>query len=346
MSKKNNSKLISDGMLGALIIVIAALIVFAIVMSLFLIVAKPFSGGTGIVGSKQEATTTKYPFRQNFSFSTPTFAENSVVIETHTIKSERAVVLNVTDNKIVASRQAETVMYPASMTKVMTLITVYENLTSEAALNEILTISKEVQERMEAEESSGYGFKAGEKLTVKELMYAMILRSDNIACVTLAEYIAGSEANFVKLMNEKAKSLGLSQSTTLFQNCTGLHHIYHYTTCKDIATIMSYAMKNTFCAEILTSLKCVPGSHFRPGEGSVFYNALLVHDLGEGQISPDNATIKAGKSGFTDYDTSGQCLVSYAKADNGDEYIVVTSNAPAKPDRHNDHVFLYETYIE
>ena len=333
-------------MLGALIIVIAALIVFAIVMSLFLIVAKPFEGGTGIVGPKKDANTTTYPFRQNFSFSVPAFAENSAVVETHTIKSERAVVLNVTDNQIVASRQAETIMYPASMTKVMTLITVYENLTSEAALNEMLTISEDVQNRMEAENSSGYGFKAGEKLTVKELMYAMMLKSDNIACVTLAEYIAGSEANFVKLMNDKARSMGLSESTTLFQNCTGLHHIYHYTTCKDMAAIMSYAMKNTFCAEILTSLKCVPGDHFRPGEGSIFYNSFLVHDLGEGRISPDNAQLKAGKSGFTDYDTSGQCLVSFAKADNGDEYIIVTSKAPSKEDRHNDHVFLYETYIK
>jgi D-alanyl-D-alanine carboxypeptidase (penicillin-binding protein 5/6) len=146
------------------------------------------------------------------------------------------------------------------MTKVMTLIVIAENLKSAAELDKVLTIEHE------RGSNSGYGFNVGEKLTVKDLIYAAILQSDGVACLTLADYIAGSEANFVKLMNEKAAELGIGD-TTLFQNCTGLHHQYHYSTCRDIAIMMAYAMQNPLCTSVLTSLKYVPSDNFRPGDG-------------------------------------------------------------------------------
>ena len=72
------------------------------------------------------------------------------------------------------------------------------------------------------------------------------------------------------MMNAKARELGLSESTTLFQNCSGLHHQYHYTTAYDMAVITAYAMKNTFCADVLTAIKYTPSDNFRPGEGCTF----------------------------------------------------------------------------
>lgn len=350
MSKKYNQKLISDSMLGALTAIVAILVIFAILLSVFLIVARPFSSEGGKLGGGKNDKAT-YPFRQDIKFSAPKM-DNAIAINSADINSEKAVIMNVTDNEIIASRQSSQIMYPASMTKVMTLIVVFENLKSENSLNEVLTISGEVVAQMEAAKSSGYGFKAGEKLTVKELIYAMILESDNIACITLAEYISGSEAAFVSLMNEKAREMGLADSTTLFQNCTGLHHKYHYSTCKDIAIIMAYAMQNTFCAEVLTSLSLKVGSHFRPDSNNpIFYNQFLVHNLNiqnppHALIQPQKAEIIAGKTGFTDYETSGSCLVSFAKGDDGKEYIVVTAKASSPTNRLDDHLYLYNTYAD
>lgn len=344
MSKKYNQKLISDGLLGAIVAIIAMLLVFAILLSVFIIAAKPFSDGGSEDGGTNKNEGATYPFRQSISFSLPDYAEKSATVSAANISSEKAVVLNMTDNRIIASRQSTQVIYPASMTKVMTLIVVFENLKNESSLNEVLTVSEEVQKNMEALESSGFGLKAGEKLTVKDLLYVMILQSDNIACVTLAEYIAGSEAAFVKLMNEKAREMGLSENQTLFQNCTGLHHRYHFTTCKDMAAIMSYAMQNTFCAEILTAKSYAPSNNFRPDDQCTFWNAFLVHGIKEGKINPDTATILAGKTGYTDEAKS--CLVSYAKGDNGKEYIVVTAGAATSDKRLNDQLYLYNTYAK
>ena len=343
MSKKYNQKLISGAMLGALTAIIAMLLVFAILLSVFIIVGKPFStdnGGLG--GNKNEGET--YPFRQNMNFTAPDYADDAATISSADINSEKAIVMNVTDNTIIASRQSSQIIYPASMTKIMTLIVVFENLKNESSLNEVLTISEDIVDKMEAEDSSGFGLKAGERLTVKDLIYVMILQSDNIACETLARYIAGSESAFVSMMNEKASEMGLSTSSTLFQNCTGLHHQYHYTTCKDMATIMSYAMQNTFCAEVLTAKSYVPSTNFRPGEGCTFWNAFLVHGLSDGKTNPSTATITAGKTGYTDEAKS--CLVSFAKGKDGKEYIVVTSKAESTSTRLDDQLYLYNTYAK
>ena len=88
--------------------------------------------------------------------------------------------------------------------------------------------------------------------TVKDMIYNLMLKSDGIAAMALADYIAGSERAFVDLMNEKAAELGLEK--TQFKNPTGIHEKYHLTTAKDMAIIMMYAMKNPFCADVLSAL--------------------------------------------------------------------------------------------
>ncbi len=347
MSKKTNSKYISDGMLGALVAIISILVIFAVILTVFIIAAKPFSDDGAQGHSKPSVDSGgDFPFKQDFNFKAPTFLDNSAMISSGDIDSEKALIMNVTDNKILASRQSEVQMYPASMTKVMTLIVVYENLKNEASLNDVLTVSTEIVEENLAESGSGFGLKAGEKLTVKDLLYVMMFQSDNIACKMLAEYVAGSEGGLVKMMNDKVTELGMSNNTTLFQNTTGIHHKYHYTTCKDMATIMSYAMKNTFCAEIMTAKKYVPSDNFRPGDGITFWNKLLVHDLGDGKTEPKTATFAAGKTGWNGNDTSGHCIVTYAKGDNGKDYIVVTNMAETKLTSIEDHLYLYNTYAK
>ena len=261
---------IDDTSLNFLIVITAILLAMLIVLAIYFtvtMIARAGDIGEKNPNSKPVVSGGDYPFKQDIGINHPDLDDKSIVIMTEEdISAKHGIIYNVTDNKVIASRQASTVIYPASMTKVMTLIVVVENLKSADDLKTVLTISAEQGE------NSGYGFRPGEKLMVEDLLYASILRSDGVACLTLAEYIAGSEANFVKLMNEKARELGLSEKTTLFQNCTGLHNDYHYSTCSDIAVIMSYAIKNMKCYEILSALYFRPSENFRPGDGCVFWN--------------------------------------------------------------------------
>ncbi len=286
-------------------------------------------------------STSDHPFKKDgivIELPSVDSAENGIPADF--LNSEKAILVDITDKKIVASRQGSQIIYPASMTKVMTLIVIAENLKSEAAIDEVLTITHE------RGENSGYGFAIGEKLTVKDLIYAAVLQSDGVACLTLADYIAGSEANFVQLMNEKARELGLSEKTTLFQNCTGLHHQYHFSTCRDIAIIMAYAMENPFCSSVLTAIKHTPSDNFRPGEGCTFWNTFLHNRLSDGNLQPNKAEIIGGKTGLTEKSTSGYCIVSYARGDNGHFYISVTAKAESWDANVDDILNIFNEYIK
>ena len=290
-----------------------------------------------------------YPFKQSISNFYPDYADNAVTIDTSKISSQNAALVDLSSNKIIASVKSGkgSPIFPASLTKVMTLIVVYENLKSDNALNEKITLSEAVVNKMVAEGSSGYGFKAGEVLTVNELLHAVILYSDGIACITLAEYISGSELKFVELMNAKAQEMGLQN--TYFQNCTGLHHQYHYSTAQDLAAIMSYAMKNTFCANVITAKSYKLGSHFRPdGNGPyTMYNQFLIGQLkvdSSYPLQPSTCTILGGKTGYTD--ESKYCLVTYAKTKDGKEYVLVTCDSPTVALRNQDHITIFNEYVK
>ena len=284
------------------------------------------------------------PFKQDVQLTLPEYSEGAVTIPSDTLHSEHAILYNVTDGEILASRKSSTLMYPASMTKIMTLIVVYENLPSEDSLNDVLEI------KIPRGEHSGYGFEVGEKLTVEDLIYAAILQSDGVACITLAEYIAGSEANFVKLMNEKVKDLGLLEGdpennpSTNFTNCSGLHEQYHYTTAYDMAVITAYAMKNSHCAKVLTCMSYKPSDNFRPGEGCTFWNALLHNRLADGTLQPNNATIKGGKTGWTGKD-SGYCIASFARGNDGKDYVIIAAKAGGWSAAVDDTLKICNDYI-
>lgn len=288
------------------------------------------------------STDEDYPFKvDGITVGIPEAKDAKNTISAELINSSAAILIDVTANEVIASRQGGQIIYPASMTKVMTLIVVAENLKNEESLNDVLTIN------IPRGEHSGYGFEVGEKLTVKDLIYAAILQSDGVACITLAEYIAGSEANFVKLMNEKAREMGLSDKTTLFQNCTGLHHEYHFSTCHDMAVIMAYAMKNPFCANILTSIKYNPSNNFRPGKGCTFWHSFL-HDpkmLNDLRVQPSTAEMLGGKTGWTGKN-SGYCIVAYAKGDDGHYYVSVTAKADSWVANVDDILNIFNAYVK
>ena len=333
----SDTKLLFTALLCIAIVILLTLTAFyGIIM---LIVSPPsLSFPTFNLGSENDDAS--YPFRQEIELKVSNDTETAEGISGTSSQYSVLMKFDGNDGKIIASRRSSTVMYPASLTKIMTLIVVVENLKSEEALNDVLEI------KIPRGEHSGFGFEIGEKLTVKDLIYASILQSDGVACITLAEYIAGSESNFVKMMNDKARELGLSEQTTLFQNCSGLHHQYHYSTAYDMAIITAYAMKNTFCANVLTTLKYYPSDVFRPDEGCVFWSKLLHNHMNDGSLQPPTAKILGGKTGLTEPDTSGYCIATFANGKDGAKYVLITAKAESWATAVDDTIKIYKNHIK
>lgn len=274
------------------------------------------------------------------------YAQNSTVLNQQDVNAVRSCVVDMSTGKIIASRKSQEKMYPASMTKLMTLIVAVENLAESVSLSHTITISDEVYNKMKAEGASGIGLEAGEQLSVEALLYMTVLQSDGIAATELARYVAGSEADFVSLMNRKAAMMGLTD--THFANPTGLHDEGNYSTCQDMATILWYAMHMSLCRQILTTetytATCKAGGKTFP-----YYvnNNLTVTYLKDKykDFAPKNVTIKAGKTGWTGKN-SGYCLASYAVTPEGHEYIVVTSQSDSIGDYIKDHAILYGRFAK
>ncbi len=273
------------------------------------------------------------------------WADQVQIIPESSINAAHAALADLKTGQIIASRKADETIYPASMTKVMTLIVIAENLPSEKCLKDTITISQEVYDAMKAAGSSGVGMAAGEKISVESLIYALMLQSDGIAASELARYIAGSEEDFVELMNQKAEKMGLVN--THFMNPTGLFHENHKSTSREIASIMAYAMNMSFCRRVLmTQSYNAPFVSVEGKEISYFLSHNLIVKQFElvNPNQPNAVTVVAGKTGFTD--ESRYCLVTYAESADGHGFVCVTAKGESYAAAISDYLKIYNTYAK
>ncbi len=141
-------------------------------------------------------------------------------------------VMDVDSGKIIFEKDIDKEVAVASMTKMMAQILILEKIEAkEIKWNDVVTVSKNAADMG----GSQIYISEGEKITIEDLMKGISMASGNDATVAMAEVIAGSEAKFVKMMNKKAKQLGLKN--TVFKNCTGLDEEGHYSSARDMATI-------------------------------------------------------------------------------------------------------------
>ena len=239
------------------------------------------------------------------------------------IKSGAAVLVDITDNVTVAGKNADTRIYPASMTKVMTLLVACENAKNP---NELLTVSKAMAEEYKKPINQGASiataWNEGDQITVEDALYLVIYESDTIACWLLADYVAGSEAKFVEMMNAKAVN-DLKLTGTKFANCTGLYNTEHYTTCRDMAAIMAAAMNNDSAAKVLNRTEMYTVDVYTNGEktgGVDMYSGWYTGRLEKYKLqgtapyyagNGSDIMIVGGKTGYEDipaycYVTAGQ----------------------------------------
>ena len=226
--------------------------------------------------------------------------------------ARNAILINVDDNEVVAYRDEHIQLYPASLTKIMTLIVAVENIDD---LSATIKITHEMVAPYITLDASRAGFEPDETPTLKDVLYGMILCSGADASLAAAEYVAGSEEEFVKLMNAKCDEIGLKR--THFTNVVGLHDKNNYSTAEDIAVLLEYAVQNKTCREILSAVEYkVPPTKQNP-EGLIFDSTLFSRMYGD---EMPGVKILGGKTGFTD--ESGNCIATFAEV-NGKTYILV-----------------------
>ena len=234
---------------------------------------------------------------------------------TRTLSARAAVLYEPETGTFLYSKNASARMPMASTTKIMTALVAAEN----SALSETVVIPPEAEG---VEGSSAY-LKAGEEFTMEELLYALLLRSANDAAVAIACHISSSVEAFAEAMNERAFSLGLTD--THFTNPHGLDDPEHYTTAHDLALIAAEAMSCDLVREICST-----------------YKRGFVHDDAPKLYVNHNKLLKSYdgaigvKTGYTK--KSGRCLVGAAERDEL-RFITVTLDAP---DDWKDHKTLFD----
>ena len=287
-----------------------------------------------IIVETQAETQTEAPTEPPLIYSQ--MAENYQDLSSDTqIASPYAALLDVNNHKIIAGKLADTKIYPASMTKVMTLIVVSENLDK---MPETYTFGFEMLNRLYREEASVAGFLEGETVDVEDLMYGLLLPSGADAAEALAIMTAGSNEEFAKLMNAKCEELGLKY--THFANPTGLYDEEQYTTPSEMAMIMEYAMKDELRAKVLGTYQYKTKATAQHPEGIQLTSTMYSRIYGN---EAPGVLVTGGKTGFTN--EAGSCLVSYAVTNKGNAYVFCTGGATYRWAPVYDEIYVYKNII-
>lgn len=251
------------------------------------------------------------------------------------IYSSSAVLVDVQSGTVLAEKNPDAKIYPASMTKIMTLLVAAENLPD---LDATFTMTQAIIDPIYLAGASMAGFVDGETVTMLDLLYGAVVPSGAEATQALAQAVAGSEEGFVALMNEKAQTLGLSH--THFMNTSGLHDEDHYSTVREIALILQAALQNETCAKVLQAENYTASRTEQHPDGLAMTNRFLyrVHH----EYSLGGAQIDAAKTGYTA--EAMNCCASAGQTPDGRSVLCVTANAWTGEFCIEDHIALYTRY--
>ena len=242
----------------------------------------------------------------------------SNVSELPKTNSRRYIVYDRISKSMIIGKNEDVKSAMASTTKIMTTIVILEK----ADLNETVTVSAKAG----GTGGSRLGLKRGDKTSVRDLLYGLMLRSGNDAAVALAEHVGGSVKGFAELMNEKAIELGLTN--THFVTPHGLDDANHYTTALELAKLTDYAMDNETFAKIVGTKST-----------TIYINNQSRQINNTNELLGVLNGVVGVKTGFTN--NAGRCLVTETKRNNMD-IITIVLGADTKKDRTKDSVNLIE----
>lgn len=287
------------------------------------------------VSEETEELTVQLPEPEPERPSGPAADSETATVIGEEIYSEHAIVIDADENIVLASKDCDEAVYPASMTKVMALLTAAEAIDDP---QDTFTMTAEILSPLYRNDATITGYSAGETVTLRDLFYGAALRSAADATQALACYVSGSEQVFAERMNEKAREMGLSESTH-FTNTSGLFAEEHRCTMRDMAAIMLAAMQNELLSEVLSTSGYTAEPTDLHTEGLMFDNKYL-RWFEERQ--PTDFTVTACKSGYIWQ--AKNCMVSYGVSPTGKHYICATAGASNAARLMKDHRLLYETY--
>jgi len=251
------------------------------------------------------------------------------------MSSENALLINLTTGEVLFDYFANQLVYPASITKIMTVLVGILAEASEGTVTvyadfDGLYLSRAMQS----------GFVLGEERTFSEILHAVMLSSGGEATEALANHIAGSYEDFVLLMNKKAYELEMFD--TYFVTATGLHHELHQTTARDIAKLLQYALDIPEFRAIFTTEEY---KLERPNSFTDTLRSTLFHFAPTMTFS--GGEILGGRTGFTN--EAGRTLASLA-TDGVDEFILITFGAKDEIDNQINHILdalmIYEYFFQ
>lgn len=259
------------------------------------------------------------------------------------MSANTAILVDADTNEIVAGYNYEKKIYPASLTKILTLLVAAENIQDMDATYKFT--SDDIDPLIE-DNASRAGFEAGETVTMEDLLYSAILVSGADGTTGLANAVAGSEEKFVELMNAKIQELGLTG--TNFVNASGLHNKNHYSTAIDIAVLTKAAMDNETCRKVLTTTSYTTSKTKQHKDG-IELTSIIAQRIegyyidcdGDGEAD-DGISIEGGKTGFTD---EAKYTLSTILDDNGHTYICVTTKSKDELKSVEDQIAIYEKYL-
>lgn len=254
------------------------------------------------------------------------------------ISSDFAILVNLSDMSTVAYKYADELIYPASMTKIMTVVTALDMIED---IGDGYVITKEVLSQVPSDASTAWlaSYK-GKTVSVRDLLYGITYMSGADSVLCLIDYLNLTVSEFASLMNKKATEIGMEN--TNFGGAIGMDTENNTTTCRDIAALMAYAMENPLCRELFG------GTSYRLDYLDLtYYNSTLsktlVTNMGTNaeNVLGRDYTLLAAKSGLED--KAGYCLASYIRNDVTGEFFVLVT---AKADRSNDYPPNKNTIID
>lgn len=244
------------------------------------------------------------------------------------IKSKTAILYDTKDNEVMYQKNENDKVQIASLTKIMTATIVLEK---EINLDKKIILTKDDFKGLLEQGLATAGFKQNQTVTIKDLLYGLLLPSGADAAQALTRIIAGNGDKFVKLMNEKVTKLNLKN--THFSNPIGLDDDDNYSTAKEVAAMFKYALQNEEFKKIITT------KSYTTTDGTLTFNSSV------NKKSNGMSYILGGKTGTTD--GAGLCLASIATIDNMN-FLLVTTGAPYdKKGQHNitDAKTIYDYFI-
>ncbi len=252
----------------------------------------------------------------------PGFSASAYEITEFDITAKSGMLISTVTDEVLWEKEADKKVYPASITKIMTAVIILES--GKFNPENKVQMTKSALDLVLGTGSSVSHFKEGEEFTELDLLNLVLVSSFGDCTYLAAEYYAGSVENFVSLMNQKAKELGLTG--TNYENPVGLHHEDNYTTVRDIYTLTKYALQNETFKTVFGTSTYVMSTNFTEKKTLTTTNFLK-----------NNTTnyyyqyTTGGKTGFTD--EAGRCLVSTATL-NENSYMCIVMGCPGNAKNH------------